>query len=63
MSSEKKAPVYTSVFMYAVVDPRVTPPVVRQIAPTRRAGNEKLAWEKDADQLRVRRVKLIIYGR
>jgi hypothetical protein len=61
--SEQKAPVHSVVFTYALVDPRHTPPVVRSIAPTRKACKQKQAWEKDANELRVRRAKLIIYGR
>lgn len=65
MSKAKAAPppAKRKVYIYAVVDKRQDPPTIVHLEKTRRAAREKIEWSKDADHLRVKRGRLLIYER
>lgn len=48
-------------WMYAVMDVRTTPPTAVGVAMTRQKAKDIKLWHEDADHLRVRRARALVY--
>lgn len=55
------APRLQSFYAYVIVDPTTDPPKPLEVKMSRREARDALRWREDADQLRVRRIRALIY--
>lgn len=50
-----------SYYVYAIIDPRETPIKLIAVQLSRAEARKHIVWSKDADSLRIRRAKLLLY--
>jgi hypothetical protein len=60
MSEKKKPAITRSVYMYAAVSQQGKGDVAF-IEHTRKAVRDKITWQKNADDLRIRRARILLY--